>query len=513
MNVLGMSCNVCVHYVSAQLWHGRLGHPSDQVLTVLKHKLDLKDFKENCPCDICHKAKHTREPFPLSDHKSQGLDEQDFKDKWYCASNFCVYTPQQNGIAERKHRHLLNVARALMFQGRTLSSVLFGMTPYEYFFKKEPSLSHLRCFGCLCHATVLNTENKFSSRDHFLFDQIFQNDQNVLSPNDDVRAAYDGDGSSTSGYTSDHSPTNGSNPSNRDSGLSEGSSTSTTPMDNISSPEGNTFLNDNTTSYVHTQTVRRSSKESVLPKRFDDYVLNGKVKYGIEKIKYNSNGEIERYKARLVAKGYSQKEEIDYDETFTHVIKHVTLRCIITLAVQNDWPLFQFDVNNAFLYGDLHEEIYMKLPEGYFTKDETKVCKLVKSLYGLKQAPRQWNHKLNYALIEHGFEQSVSYYYLYVKNTNGVFIALLVYVDDIVVTGNNLTEIENFKRFLKTKFMIKDLGVLKYFPGIEILPCNYGICMNQRKYCLELLNDYGMLGCKPMSTPIEANMSVENEPS
>ncbi|XP_071727352.1 uncharacterized mitochondrial protein AtMg00810-like [Rutidosis leptorrhynchoides] len=155
----------------------------------------------------------------------------------------------------------------------------------------------------------------------------------------------------------------------------------------------------------------------------------------------------------------------------------------------------------------------MTLPEGYFSKNDKRVCKLNKSLYGLKQAPRQRNEKLNSALVEHGFKQSTCDYSLYVKSSDNVFIAILVYVNDNVVTGNNLNEIEKFKLFLKSKFQIKDLGKLKYFFGIEILNNEKGICMNQRKYCLDLLSDYGMLGCKPANTPIESNLCVSCDPS
>lgn len=188
----------------------------------------------------------------------------------------------------------------------------------------------------------------------------------------------------------------------------------------------------------------------------------------------------------------------------------VTVRCLIALSVHNRWPLFQLDVNNAFLYGDLYEDVYMQLPPGFYDKDETRVCKLNKSLYGLKQAPRQWNEKLTTALIENGFKQSVNDYSLYTKDKNGVFLALLVYVDDIVITGNNVDEIEKFKGFLKSKFMIKDLGPLKYFLGIEVLDNKDGICLSQRKYCLDLLSDYGLLACKPAATPMQQNVSLSH---
>ncbi|GKE10895.1 ribonuclease H-like domain-containing protein [Tanacetum coccineum] len=106
------------------------------------------------------------------------------------------------------------------------------------------------------------------------------------------------------------------------------------------------------------------------------------------KIKYKSSREIDRYKAILVAKGSSQREGIDFGETFSPVVKMVTVRCIISLVVHYDWPLYQLDVNNAFLYGDLYEDAYMTLPLGFSNDSGSQVCKLNKSLYGLKKAPR-----------------------------------------------------------------------------------------------------------------------------
>ncbi|GJZ48588.1 ribonuclease H-like domain-containing protein [Tanacetum coccineum] len=195
------------------------------------------------------------------------------------------------------------------------------------------------------------------------------------------------------------------------------------------------------------------------------------------KIKYKASGEIERYIARLVAKGFTQREVIDYDGTFSHVVKMTTVRCLINIVVQKDWPLFQLDVNNAVLHGDLCEDVYMTLPPGFYANNDNKVCKLNKSLYGLKQAPRQWNAKLVSALTDHRFVQSELDYSVFVKASGNTFVALLVYVDDIVITKSDVKQIEYFKEHLKSKFQIKDLGLLKYFLGIEALRNDNGVCL------------------------------------
>ncbi|GKD58230.1 ribonuclease H-like domain-containing protein [Tanacetum coccineum] len=204
---------------------------------------------------------------------------------------------------------------------------------------------------------------------------------------------------------------------------------------------------------VHT--LRRSSRQTKLPSSLNDFIVEGKVKYEVErveithlppnrkaignkwiyKIKYKSSGDIDIYKARLVVKGFNKKEGIDFDETFSYVVKMSTVRCVIALCVTNNWPLFQLDVNNAFLYGDLNEDIYMTIPKGFASKDnKNKVCKLVKSLYGLKQPPRKWNENLVSVLKENGFVQSANDRSLFTKSKSNKFIALFVYVDDIVIT-------------------------------------------------------------------------------
>ncbi|CAM8929156.1 unnamed protein product [Rhodiola kirilowii] len=223
------------------------------------------------------------------------------------------------------------------------------------------------------------------------------------------------------------------------------------------------------------------------------------------KIKHNSDGTVERYKARLVAKGFTQVEGIDYHDTFAPVVKMTTVRCVLAVAAVRKWPLFQLDVNNAFLHGLLDEDVYMKLPPGFYpqARQQGLVCKLQRSIYGLKQASRQWFSRFSDALIEFGFIQSFNDYSLFTMTTTEDFLILLVYVDDVVLTGTSSALIEKVKQFIHDKFQIKDLGSLKYFLGLEVARSSDGIFLNQRKYVIDMLDEYQFTECKPAKTPME----------
>ncbi|CAL8135912.1 unnamed protein product [Prunus armeniaca] len=213
----------------------------------------------------------------------------------------------------------------------------------------------------------------------------------------------------------------------------------------------------------------------------------------VYKIKRHSNGTIERYKACLVAKDYTQLEGIDYHDTFSPTAKMITVRCLLALAATQDWSLH------------LHEEIYTSPPPGLQRQGENLVCRLNKSLYGLKQASRQWFAKFSTAVQAAGYVQSKADYSLFTCRNGKSFTALLIYVDDILITSNDLKAISTLKQFLHSRFRIKDLGDLKYFMGIEVSRSKRGISISQRKYTLEILKDGGILGAKPMNFPIEQN--------
>ncbi|KAL4383566.1 hypothetical protein GQ457_15G010160 [Hibiscus cannabinus] len=223
------------------------------------------------------------------------------------------------------------------------------------------------------------------------------------------------------------------------------------------------------------------------------------------KTKKDSKGNIERYKARLVAKGFTQREGIDYTETFSPVSKKDSLRIVLALVTQFDLELQQMDVKTAFLNGDLEEEVYMKQPEGFSSSDgENLVCKLKKSIYGLKQASRQWYLKFHEVISSFGFVENIMDQCIYQKVSGSKICFLILYVDDILLATNDRGMLHEVKQFLSKNFDMKDMGDASYVIGIKIHRDRHkGILgLSQETYINKVLERFRMKDCSPSVAPI-----------
>nr|GEW85016.1 putative polyprotein [Tanacetum cinerariifolium] len=266
--------------------------------------------------------------------------------------------------------------------------------------------------------------------------------------------------------------------------------------------------------HVHTQVNRMDLLNAVIDMLWKQgllYFLNL-----VYKFKQDQTGAITRYKARLVAKGFNQQQGIDYFKTFSPVVKSTTIRMVLSLAVTKRWTLRQLDVQNAFLHGELHVTVtYVSHPVSLIQQNLIDhLCLLYKSLYGLKQAPRAWFHRLTKALQTIGFRGSTTDPSLFIYSTKGMILYMLVYVDDIFLTGNNFDAIDMIIKNLSQTFAIQDLGTLSYSLGVEVVYKNSDVILSQKKYILELLQRANFSKAKPVPSPISttANFHLDDSP-
>lgn len=183
------------------------------------------------------------------------------------------------------------------------------------------------------------------------------------------------------------------------------------------------------------------------------------------------------------------------------MVKPATIRLVLSVATSHRWPIRQFDVNHAFLQGKLQETVYMMQPPDFINKDHpTAVCRLNKAIYGLKQAPWACYNELKQFLLASGFKNSFADASLFIYNAKGTLLYMLVYVDDIILTGNNQQQLDQFIQALSSRFSLKDLGTLSYFLGIEAHHTSHGLLLTQQRYIADLLQRTKMMDCNPVST-------------
>ena len=232
----------------------------------------------------------------------------------------------------------------------------------------------------------------------------------------------------------------------------------------------------------------------------------------VYRIKRKTDGSINRFKARLVARGFSQKYGEDYDETFSPVAKMTTVRSLLSLAASFGWKLWQLDVKNAFLYGELDKEIFMEQPLGFKSREHPDyVCKLKKALYGLKQAPRAWYGKLAQFLQFCGYVPSNSDPSLFFKKNGGVHVVVLLYVDDMIITGSDDAEIARLQEDMSVRFEMKKLGELNNFLGLEVERVKDGIFVGQQSYARRIVERFGVHEGKTRTTSMDVNIKLKRD--
>jgi hypothetical protein len=183
----------------------------------------------------------------------------------------------------------------------------------------------------------------------------------------------------------------------------------------------------------------------------------------------NAIGQVNKFKSRLVAKGYFQVEGVYFSEIFSPIVKLTSIRVLMSLAATFDLEIEQMDVKKTFLHGDMEEEIYVKQPKGFVVKGKKDlVCKLKISLYGLKPSPRMWYQKFHTYILSLGFLRSKVDHCIYSKEEGVCFVYVSLYVDNMLLIGNNIDAIKNLKKQLSSKFDMKDLSAANFIPGMEI---------------------------------------------
>ncbi|KAH9648407.1 hypothetical protein KPL70_025572 [Citrus sinensis] len=261
--------------------------------------------------------------------------------------------------------------------------------------------------------------------------------------------------------------------------------------------------------------LRKNKTWTLVKKPVDQKLVGCKWIYKIKE--EVSEAEPARYKARLVAKGFTQREGVDFNEVFSPVVKHNSIRILLSITSYNDLEFDQMDVKTAFLHGDLSEKILMEEPEG-FVEDgsEDMACLLNKSLYGLKQSPRQWYLKFDEFMITHGYNRSKFDSCVYFKTLpSRSFIYLLLYVDDMLLACKQREELEYLKDELSSEFEMKDLGPTTKILGMHIIRDRISktLFLFQTGYVEKILSRFGIKESKPVLTPWVLSSDSQNRKS
>ncbi|GJV53952.1 ribonuclease H-like domain, reverse transcriptase, RNA-dependent DNA polymerase [Tanacetum coccineum] len=415
----------------------------------------------------------------------------------YCKENGIArqftapYSPQQNGVVERRNRTIMSTTRCMMkamnmpqnfwteavrhaiyILNSVPTKALEDITPYEAIKQRKPNLDNLRVFGCIAYAKVpsqhltndndsISITNSPSYFDHTplrgfrILNDLYENTEELLLAEDE--------------------------PKNYKEASSDQKWIEAMKVELDSINRNNTW------------------ELTTLPKGHKAIGLKW-----VFKTKKDANGNIIKHKARLVAKGYIQEHGIDFEEVFAPVARMETIRLLLAIAANNKWEVHHLDVKSAFLHGDLKEEVYVTQPEGFIKRqDNGKVYRLIKALYGLRQAPRAWNIKLDNTLKSLDFKKCALEQAIYTKTSKDSTLLIGVYVDDLIITGTPKKEIDKFKAQMEEKFEMSDLGLLAYYLGIEVTQTEGDISIKQTAYANKILKEAGMIDCNETLIPMD----------
>ena len=232
------------------------------------------------------------------------------------------------------------------------------------------------------------------------------------------------------------------------------------------------------------------------------------------KEKTDMDGKVNVFKARLVAKGFTQTHGVDYDETFSPVAMAKSIRILLAIASYYDYEIWQMDVKTAFLNRKLLKDVYMTQPEGFARpEDSGKVCKLQRSIYGLKQASRSWNQRFDEVIKEFGFIQNIDEPCVYKKVSGSTVVFLVLYVDDILLIGNDIPTLQSVKSWLGKSFSMKDLGEANYILGIRIYRDRSKrlIGLSQSTYIDKMLHRFSMQESKRGNIPMSHGIHLSRD--
>ncbi|GJT48990.1 retrotransposon protein, putative, ty1-copia subclass [Tanacetum coccineum] len=440
---------------SALLWHFRLGRISKKRIEKLQHdgllnSTDLKAFEK---CVPCMSEKMARKPYTHQLERAKdllGLIHTD--DHGIIAHRTPPYTPQHNGVSEKRNRTLLDIVRFMMSQTtlpkscwdyaiETASRILnmvptkkVEKTPYENKVLVDRNAEFLE-------NSLINQESSGSLEDL----EIIQEED--THPSIDTSLNHEEDDLEIDEPQSDIIPIRGSTRTRR-------------PTDCMC------LYIDAEEHELGDLGEPANNKAALLDPESDKY-LN--AMNWLFKKKTDMDGTVHTYKARLLAKGYTQTLGIDYEETFSSVADIRAIRILIAIAAFYDYEIWQMDVKTAFLNGYLSEEVYMEQPKGFVNpKYPNRVCKLKRSIYGLKQASRQWNKRFDDEIKKFGFTQNRDEPCVYINVSGSNVTFLILDFDDILIMGSNIPMLQDVKSYLGRCFAMKDLGEVAYILGIKI---------------------------------------------